>query len=225
MLQRGFDVLAPHYHWMEYVLAGEMLQRSRVEFLSEVHPREVLLAGEGHGRFLGEFITIFPEARVTCVDASAVMLAMAKRRLERRGVAADQVTWVHASLPGWEPSPAHFDLVVTNFFLDCCGGGELQSVIAAIARGCAPQAAWIVTDFHAPCGGIRRARAKAALWLMYRFFGVMTQLQASQLEDPTPWISESGFSLQAERFRNGNFIRSQLWARGTVQPGVEEFHV
>jgi len=44
---------------MECVLAGEMLQRSRLEFLGEVHPREVLLAGEGHGRFLGSFMKAF----------------------------------------------------------------------------------------------------------------------------------------------------------------------
>lgn len=214
MGQRGFDLLAPHYHWMECVVAGSLLQRSRMDFLGDARPREVLLAGEGHGRFLGPLVATFPEALVTYVDASAAMIEVAKRRLAKRGDSARRVTWIHASLPVWEASAGRYNLVVTNFFLDCFGGEELRNVVAVLARACSPQAAWIMTDFHIPSSGLLRIRAKAALWLMYRFFRVVTQLKACQLEDPAPWISQAGFSLRSERFRNGRFIRSQLWERG-----------
>ena len=47
------DRLAPFYRTMEFLSAGGKLQRCRLEFLAEIPiPRAILLAGEGHGRFL-----------------------------------------------------------------------------------------------------------------------------------------------------------------------------
>ncbi len=214
MSLRGFDVLAPHYHWMERVLAGGLLQRSRLEFLATLEPRCVLVAGEGHGKFLGAFLQTFPEARVTCVDASAGMLAVAKCHLAQQGISEARVNWVQAELPGWEPPAGPFDLVVTNFFLDCFAGEELRQVVGVLAPSCGPQGAWIVTDFHVPSRGAARYRAKAVLWLMYRFFRVATRLPAQRLEDPSPWIRAQGFSLKGEKTRDWGLVRSQLWRRG-----------
>src|SRR5947207_3033135 len=51
----SFDLLAPHYRWMEFLLAGEKLHRGRTAFLDLIPPPEkILLAGEGHGRCLVE---------------------------------------------------------------------------------------------------------------------------------------------------------------------------
>src|SRR5882762_1835947 len=52
----GFDRLAPHYYWMECVLAGRTLQRCRTAFLEQTRDATAaLLIGEGNGRFLAEF--------------------------------------------------------------------------------------------------------------------------------------------------------------------------
>ena len=49
----SFDLLAPHYRWMEWVLAGEKLQRCRTAWLEVLPaPARVLILGEGNGRFL-----------------------------------------------------------------------------------------------------------------------------------------------------------------------------
>ena len=43
----SFDLLAPHYRWMEFILAGEKLQRCRTAFLDELPAaRNILLVGE-----------------------------------------------------------------------------------------------------------------------------------------------------------------------------------
>ncbi|HEY2574393.1 MAG TPA: class I SAM-dependent methyltransferase, partial [Verrucomicrobiaceae bacterium] len=67
---------------MERIFAGEKMQRCRTAFLDLVPiPKSVLLAGEGHGRFLAACRTKFPSAEITCVDASAAMLDQARRNL------------------------------------------------------------------------------------------------------------------------------------------------
>ena len=53
----SFDHLAPHYRWMEWLLAGSKPQRCRTTFLDTLPTaRHALLLGEGNGRFLREFL-------------------------------------------------------------------------------------------------------------------------------------------------------------------------
>src|SRR5689334_11321316 len=75
----GFDLLAPHYRWMELVLAGQKLQRCRTAFLDEVAtPKSILLVGEGHGCVLVECCGRFSLARIMYLDASEGMLNQAR---------------------------------------------------------------------------------------------------------------------------------------------------
>ena len=63
----SFDRLAPHYRWMERILAGEKLQRCRTAHLDSVNTAErVLLAGEGNGRFLVHLRHTLPKAHIVC---------------------------------------------------------------------------------------------------------------------------------------------------------------
>ena len=61
----SFDRLAPHYRWMEAVLAGGKLQRCRTAFLNEVKDaRHALIVGDGNGRFLSALLRANPSVRV-----------------------------------------------------------------------------------------------------------------------------------------------------------------
>src|SRR5579862_4048205 len=67
----SFDRLAPHYRWLEIVLAGEKLQHCRTAFLSQIRDaHDVLILGEGNGRFLLECRKTLSSAQITCVDSS-----------------------------------------------------------------------------------------------------------------------------------------------------------
>jgi len=67
----SFDLLAPHYRWLEWFLAGGKLQRCRTACLGMIAAPKVLSYGEGNGRFLAALCRKFPEAEVTSVDAGA----------------------------------------------------------------------------------------------------------------------------------------------------------
>lgn len=83
----SFDAIAPYYRWLERVTAGPLLQRCRTEFLHELKDaRNILLLGEGRGRFLMELLRQNPEAHITCVDASARMLELTRSELVKRGL-------------------------------------------------------------------------------------------------------------------------------------------
>src|SRR6476620_7277170 len=95
----SFDTLAPHYRWMERVLAGEKLQRCRTEFLPKITaPKRALLVGEGTGRFLSAFVGRFPQSKITCLDASKKMLTESKRSI----TSATAVEFIHADIFDWQ---------------------------------------------------------------------------------------------------------------------------
>jgi len=210
----SFDLLAPHYTWMEKILAGSRLQRSRVAWLDALAGREnILIAGVGHGHFLRDCARRFPNAKITSVDASAGMLRHAKARAHRSGARMEKLKFVHAALPAWRPTAAQFDAIVTNFFLDCFPPDELETVISVLAAGARADACWLLCDFAVPERGLARQRARVVHALMYAFFRRATRIRARCVTNPDPLLSAAGFVLARRRAAEWGLLRSDLWVR------------
>lgn len=209
----SFDRLAPHYGWMETVLAGRRLQRCRTTWLAALAGRRhLLVAGVGHGPALADMLRAHPALRITCVDASAGMLREARRRAHRAGADLARVAFVHARLPGWQPTEK-FDAVATHFFLDCFPPDTLAAVVRTLAQAATPDASWIVSDFAVPARGLRRWRARAVHALMYRFFRVATRLPARRLTAPDHLLERAGFRLRGRRHSEWGLLQADLWQR------------
>ncbi|HXT10670.1 MAG TPA: class I SAM-dependent methyltransferase [Candidatus Angelobacter sp.] len=208
----SFDVLAPHYRWMEFVLAGEKLQRCRTAFLNQVRgSKNVLVLGEGNGRFLSECRRNLPNATITCVDASAGMLHQARQRLAARGMDDSRIDFIHANALAWMPPQQAFDLIVTHFFLDCFRRDQLESLIAGLARAALPGANWLLADFQAANTGLARFRSRLILWTMYRFFTIVTRLPAGALTPPDALLLQHGFHLRERAVREWGLLHTDWW--------------
>ncbi len=211
----SFDLLAPHYRWMEWLLAGPKLQRCRTAFLRQVpEPRHALLLGEGNGRFLVEFVLAHPGTRVTCLDASEPMLASARARLQRPGLDNHNVEFVQADIFNWSPPREAFDLVVSHFFLDCFRPDQLEQILPRVAAATTPEANWLLADFREPPAGWARWRARLILRAMYLFFRRAAGLPAARLTLPDPMLQEQGFALRERRLFEWGLLHSDLWTRG-----------
>jgi len=208
----SFDVLAPHYRWMEWVSAGDLLQRCRTAHLARVPTAQsILILGEGNGRFLLECRRQFPRAAITVVDASARMLELARKRLARQGVKTEGIEFIRADAHTWMPPAGNFDLIVTHFFLDCFRPDQLEELVSKLARAAAPNAHWLLADFQAAPAGWRRQRSRAILWLMYRFFIAMTRLPARSLTPPDNLLEKNGFRLRAREIYDWELLHSDCW--------------
>lgn len=210
----SFDALAPHYRWMEVVLAGNKLQRCRTAFLDPViRADEILILGEGNGRFLAECRRRIPSAQITVVDASARMLTEARRRLSRAGLDDGNLEFVHADALKWTPAESRFDLIVTHFFLDCFSPAQLERVVGALSRAARREATWLLADFQVPARGIRRYRARMIHALMYVFFRTVTGLSARAVTPPDETFHRHGFRLEERRTSEWGLLHSDLWRR------------
>jgi ubiquinone/menaquinone biosynthesis C-methylase UbiE len=210
--QASFDWLAPHYRWMEWLLAGPKLQRCRAAFLNSMPaPRHALIVGQGHGRFMVELLQLHPDARCTCVDSSRRMIDVTHRRLAAHGLDASRVEFIHADILQWTPPAAAYDLVVTHFVLDCFRPEQLAEVMPKLAKAAAPEARWLLADFQQPPAGLAKWRARAILELMYLFFQWATALPASRLTAPDPLLAQCGFQLRERRTFEWGLLHSDLW--------------
>jgi tRNA (cmo5U34)-methyltransferase len=214
VLAVSFDTLAPHYRWMEFVLAGEKRQRCRTTFLDDIPPaRNILLLGEGHGRCLVECCRRFAGARVVCVDASERMLAQARRQLTGQNAEAARVEFIHADVLNGSSSFGAFDLIATNCFLDCFRGDQMERVVGRLAAAAGPGANWLLADFQIPSGGLKQIRSRLILWAMYAFFRTMTQLPANQLTAPDSFLKRAGFTLHRRVEAEWGLLHSDWWRR------------
>lgn len=210
----SFDTLAPHYRWMESLLAGKKLHRCRTAFLDDLPTaRNILLLGEGHGRSLVEYRRRFPHAHITCVDASARMLAQARRNLTRHRMTADRIEFIHADVLDWPHPPASSDLIVTNFFLDCFRAEQVAQIVTRLATAATPEANWLLADFQVPGAGWKRLRSRLIIGCLYMFFRVTTRLPAQQLTPPAPLLERAGFLLQRRIETEWGLLHSDWWQR------------
>ena len=209
-----FDRIARHYDWMESLLAGGKLERCRNAFWNEIPSlQSALLVGEGHGKFLASLLERNPSVRVTCVDASASMLKVARNRLLHATLPLQRVEFIQAELPAWKPPAERYDLVATHFFLDCFPHEQLAAVIDNLQRAARPGGCWLISDFQIPDAGLRRLRARVIHRLMYGFFRIVTKLPASALVPPQPFLRKSGFfRVRRVEFDRG-LLCAELWKR------------
>ncbi len=210
----SFDTLAPHYRWMEALLAGGKLHRCRTAFLADIpSARNILLLGEGHGRSLVECRRRFPNAHITCVDASVRMLNQAHRNLIRHKLTTDRVEFIHADVLHWSPPVASSDLIVTNFFLDCFRAEQLEQIVSRLATAATPGANWLLADFQMPRAGWKRLRSRLIIGSLYTFFRVMTRLPAKKLTPPDPFLERAGFTLHRRVESEWSLLHSDWWKR------------
>lgn len=207
----SFDTLAPFYQTMEFLSAGGKLQRCRVAFLDEIpRPGRILLAGEGHGKSLPEFRRSFPEAGISVLDGSMRMLEISRRSLEGEEAG---VEFIHADILEWEGSACGYDLIVTNFFLDCFREEELERVVGKLAACATAEADWLLADFEIPGKGLARWRSRLIVKLLYGFFRVVCGLKADSLVPPDGMLERNGFARMKRVTRDAGMLKSEWWRR------------
>jgi ubiquinone/menaquinone biosynthesis C-methylase UbiE len=210
----SFDRLAPHYRWMEPVLAGDKLQRCRTAFLgNDTHFKDILIMGEGTGRFLLECRRRLETARIVCVDSSGRMLSLAKARLLNHGLSPEDIEFIQADALNWVPPRDSFDAVVTHFFLDCFQPEQLARLVGSLAQAARQKAVWLLADFQVPTAGLRRQRALLIHRAMYLFFRAVCRLPARVLTPPDEFLRAHGFALQERRITEWGLLHTDRWER------------
>jgi len=208
-----FDKLAPWYLFLEKLSFGNQLQKCRttqLERLTEV--KNVLILGDGNGRFLQSFITTNKSAKIDSLDISKKMIALAQNRIGLN-LNGHQVNFINTDVFKWEFPKNKYDLVVTNFFLDCFTFQELTKLTEKISFSLIPKGKLIYGDFNIPNSNFKKLLILPLLSIMYCFFKIFTHISAQSLNDPSSLFTKNGFILENEKHQLGSLLKSQLWVK------------
>lgn len=154
----------------------------------------------------------WPDCEFTVLDVSVEMIKQARRRSTQvsKGVS---VNFIAADAREWSGPRGKFDVVVTNFFLDCFAPGDLNRVVENLSAVAAPNATWLVSDFRLPPAGWRRWRARLVLSSAYGFFRAATDISARRITPPDDALQAAGFVLRRRESFNFGLLHADSWQR------------
>jgi ubiquinone/menaquinone biosynthesis C-methylase UbiE len=204
-----FDSIASFYPLLEQIIFGSTLSRSRRFFARRVTEGNILLIGEGNGRFLSEMVTQTSSASFTVVDSSARMLASAARRIATVD-RCPRIELIHADILEWQSPPAHYDRVVTHFFLDLFMPCRIRRIVEKISRIATEETLWINVDFTCENQSLRQ---KLLMWTQYRFFRIFAGIEAPRLFNSLPYIRQAGWEILEGRSLESGWISAHLMCR------------
>ena len=211
MKKACFDNLAPWYHFLETISFGNQLQQCRISQLAELNEvKNVLILGDGNGRFLESLLKSNNNSKIESIDISRNMIELANARITSLPNTS-KVIFIHSDVFDWDFPKCKYDLVVTNFFLDCFTYSELTNLIEKVSVSLKPEGKLIYGDFNIPNSFFKKTLATLLLFGMYVFFRIFTRISANSLHDPTFLLIENKFILKNEKYYLGSFLKSQLW--------------
>lgn len=137
------ELMAEHEQAEAYANADFEEPHSRVielfdaEFPASGIRGSILDLGCGPGDVTFRFGRRFPEAAITAVDGSAVMIRLANERKAREGEVADRIEFIEGCIPGVRIARVSYDLIISTSFLHHLHRPEVlwQTVAEYAGRG------------------------------------------------------------------------------------------
>lgn len=208
----GFDTVAPVYPLLERLVYGGRLEKGRSCFLTELGQcRNLLLLGEGNGRFLRALLNTHPDCHATVVEISPKMTQAAHATLTPEQ--ATRVSWLQQSVFTAPLQAGTFDAVVTHYLFDLFEPPEQERLLLLGQKALARGGLWQDTEFL--CNGTSaasRLRNRLLLALSYRVLGALCNFPARRLTNPFPLFANAGFTLRAKQTFHDH-LAARLWQK------------
>ena len=178
-MRPDFSKLSSIYDALGSVAFCGALRRSQNYFLGEL-PRveNVLILGGGTGTFLVDLLKTGKVSSVDYVDVSPGMISRAKKKVRKAGFeeCVNFVCGTEDDLPDKK-----YDLICTNYFLDCFNDVELSSVLIKIKERLIGEGLLLCTDFY--LNEKSSFQEKGLVKFLYLFFRTTCGLKVQQLPD------------------------------------------
>jgi ubiquinone/menaquinone biosynthesis C-methylase UbiE len=213
MKKKNFDGVASSYLFLETITFGNQLQKCRTSMISHLtNSKQVLVLGEGNGRFLEAFCKVNPLAEILVIDESPRMLDLAKRRIANANPPINnQIKFRCANVFEILPLSGTFDLIVCNFFLDCFTSSEIGHLLGLFRQMILESGLLVVGDFRKPDSIFGKFIGEFILKIMHVFFEKTAGISATELTDLHAMLLERSFQKAVEKKLFFGFLNSSIW--------------
>jgi len=180
----SFCRFARAYNFLEKLVFKDALEKTRFACLDSIaEAKRILLLGEGDGRFLAKLTSINPDCLVTVLDASPIMLALAKTRVSAKF--QGEVHFCKEDATKFRFPFERFDAVVSHFFLDCFTEKTLSALLEKFSSTLRPNGKWLIADFVEPSPKTLHFLPQFfCLRILYAFFRLTCGIEARSVVSP-----------------------------------------
>lgn len=190
----AFCRFARAYNFLEKLVFKDALEKTRFACLDSIsEAKRILLLGEGDGRFLAKLTSINPDCLVTVLDASPIMLALAKTKVP--ATFQGEIHFCKEDATKCTFPFEAFDAVVSHFFLDCFTEETLSTLLEKLSSTLRPNGKWLIADFVEPSPNALRSLPQfLCLRILYAFFRLTCGIEARRVVSPHKILRTHGLS-------------------------------
>ncbi len=183
-MKNDFDRVAKFYQHLSHLVFGNALIEAQVFNLGNIKAGDqILWVGGGNGE-LFDFFPRVTDLKIDFVERSEEMLRLA----QNRSINLD-VNFIKNDILDHE---GQYDVVIANFFLDCFSKDSMLSILDHLKSLLKSEAILLVTDFDVPSS----KKDRLLLWVMHKFFGHFSNLEAQSLLPISNLITNNGFEIK-----------------------------
>lgn len=203
-----FNGIAPLYDVFASLIFGKELERAKHYYLYYIKDGcKILYIGGGSGTILYHLIKKHNNLEIDFIDASSKMIERAKKKVPHTGTCT--INWIHGTEDNI-PHQDHYDIVITNFFLDIFKPEELDILMPKIDMSLKRDGFWIFTDFY---GRTKRLKNRILVRMMYFFFRILGAVKSNKLLSYGLYFEKMGYRrLDHTRFYNG-LIETRVYGK------------
>lgn len=198
MRRNNFDSIARFYDQLAGLVFGRAIKRSQALFLDQIKAGDhILIIGGGTGHVLLEIDKLNVPVSIDYIELSEAMLIKSRQQELSNNVE------VNYSKGSTEKLSGTYDVIITQYFLDQFNPINLAAIINKLSRHQDKGGKWILADFTKTKIWWQRVLLK----LMYLFFKLTTRIDADDLTDPIPYLSENRYHTVAVKKLYSGMIR------------------
>lgn len=207
-MKNNYDRIAQYYDRLSRAVFGNAqvnAQINQLQFLPQ--NGNILIVGGGTGWILKEISKVNPTGlNITYVEVSASMMQLSKQK----NAGKNHIVYHQSSIEEFE-SNIEYDVVLTPFLFDNFSEDTCVRVFQQLDSFLKAGGLWLMADFSTN-KGITWWKT-AFLWLMYRFFSIVSNVETTKLFDMSGCFQKFNYLIVDERFYFGRFIKATVYKK------------
>tara|TARA_B110000977_G_scaffold152651_1_gene193882 strand:- start:102 stop:794 length:693 start_codon:yes stop_codon:yes gene_type:complete len=205
-LLNSYNFIASSYSFWSRLMYGNSLLAIQLLLIKELpHKGHLLILGGGIGQILPSIYNQSPNLKITFLEASSKMIALAKKQIPT----GQNITFIHSD--SLESMKIECDYVYASFFLDLFSPSHIKAIVKTIENYQTHPVTWFIADFHlGPEVKYKLLRA-FQVKLSILFFTIATNHQQNFLPDVFEFFTKSRYKSLITIYLKYGFLRAQVF--------------
>ena len=185
---------------------GNSLLAIQLLLIKELPPKgHLLILGGGTGQILPSIYNQSPNLKITFLEASSKMIALAKRQTPT----GQYITFIHSD--SLENMKIECDYVYASFFLDLFSPTHIKAIVRTIENHQTHPMTWFIADFDLGPKVKYRLLREFQIKLSILFFTITTNHQQNFLPEVFEFFTKNRYKSLVTLYLKYGFLRAQVF--------------